>query len=265
MEDWLSPEEIEEYVLDNQRLVHYLIKRFDVAPSDYDDVAQIGMMGLIKAAQTFNRSKDIRFATYASRCINNEILMHFRRENRYVGNRSLDEPLNPDSDKEEITLGSIIASPGSNFVELIENIETFLALINIILNLLYSRERLIMLYKMSGYKHKTIAQKLGVSRSWVARLENKIKEKLKIYLDNTNKFVPTFKFEIFKSSYKLSFISKDIKLAMTLQNLVSTQHWECNINYDGECIEIRIPRTPEYFWYIPELIKEIDNYGIKYQ
>jgi len=264
MEGWLSPEEVEKYVLDNQKLVHYLIKKLDVAPSDYDDIVQIGMMGLTKAAQTFNRSKNIKFSTYASRCINNEILMYYRKENKRAGDRSLDEPINPDSDGEEISLGSTIASPGSLFVEEIENREIFLLTMNIILNLLNSRQRLIILYRMSGDKQETIAKKLDLSRSYVSRVESQTKEKIKAYLKKKEEFVETFKFEIVKSSYRLSFISKTIELAMTLQNLVFTQHWECNIHYDGEHIEIQVPRTPEYFWYIPELIKKIENYEIEY-
>lgn len=264
MEEWLSPEEVEKYVVENQRLVHYLMKRFDVAPSDYDDVAQIGMMGLTKAAQTFNQSKDIKFATYASRCINNEILMYFRRENKRAGDVSLDEPINIDAEGNELTLGDKIPSPSSLFVEEIENREIFLLTMNIILNFLNPRERFIILHEISGTNQRNIAEKLDISQSYISRLIPRIKKKIQKCFDDMEQCYEFFCFSMTKNSYQIDFHSTDIDLAMTLQSIVSASHSECIVHYDGEHITIRIPANLEYFSYIAELIKEIENYEIKY-
>ena len=133
------------------------------------------------------------------------------------------------------------------------------------LNFLDLRERLVMLYMMSGDKQHVIANRLNVSRSQISRIESKAKEKIKVCLENKEKFIQSFKFDIVNSVYKLVFSSTDINLAKTLQNLVFTSCWHCNIYYDGNNVTIRIPRNPEYFWYIAELINEIDNYKIEYQ
>lgn len=88
MEIRLEPE-VQEKVLKNQRLVHHILKKKKINPSDYDDLLQIGMMGLTKAAMTFDETKEIKFSTYAGRCIENEINMHFRKNRNDMRNVSL--------------------------------------------------------------------------------------------------------------------------------------------------------------------------------
>jgi len=265
MEGWLSPEDVEKYVLKNQRLVHYLAKRFDVAPSYYEDIVQIGTMGLIKAAKTFNQAKDIKFSTYASRCINNEILMHFRKENKHAGDVSLDEPINIDDEGKELTLGDTISSPSSLFVEEMEEKESFLKVISIILNFLNPRERFIILHEISGTDQRTIGKKLNISQSYISRLVPKIKKKIQKCFNSIEQYDGFFRFSMKGNLYQIKFASEDIDLAMTLQSLLFTSNWRCDIYFDGENITIRIPANLEYFSYIAELIKEIDDYEMKYQ
>ena len=111
--------EKEHLVLDNQRLVHYLVQKLGVTPnsSEYEDIVSIGTLGLVKAAITFDSSKKITFATYASRCINNEIFMHYRKANKYANDISINEPIGNDGEGKELTLGDTIAHSESDFLK----------------------------------------------------------------------------------------------------------------------------------------------------
>ena len=138
----------EHLVLDNQRLVHYLVQKLGVAPnsSDYEDIVSIGTIGLVKAAITFDTSKNITFATYASRCINNEIFMHYRKANKYANDISIDEPIGDDGEGKELTLVDTIADPDSNFVEKIVDKEEFIKVVGTVLNCLEGKHRIALLY-----------------------------------------------------------------------------------------------------------------------
>ena len=257
-------EEREKLILQNRRLVYYLAKRFDVAPSEYDDVISIGTIGLIKAATTFDKSKKVRFSTYASRCINNEILMYYREKKRYSRDISLDEPINIDDEGDELTLGDKIPGPGSAFVEVLEEKDIFLRTMGIILNLLDSRERFVILHKMSGAKQKYIGKALRISQSYVARLVKKIVEKIEAHLECSEQFEEFYFYSssIIGDLYQISFEMPDKLCVSSLQNLVANEGWTCKIQYDGKRIRIQIPKEQEYFYYIPQLIEEIENYRI---
>lgn len=169
----------------NLRLVVFIAKRYESNPIFMEDLISIGSIGLIKAVNTFKRDKGIKLVTYASRCIENEILMHLRKKNRRKLEVSFDEPLNVDYDGNELLLSDIIGtSPDlvtSEFTRKEEQRELMLAL-----NSLKQRERLIMQMRY-GIAHEELTQKdiatiLGISQSYISRLEKKIIQKLKGYL-----------------------------------------------------------------------------------
>ena len=130
--------EKKQFVLENQRLVHYLVQKMGVLPnsSEYEDITSIGTIGLIKAAITFDSSKKINFSTYASKCINNEIFMYYRKTKKYANEVPIDKPIGKDMEGNELTLEDIIEHPKSNFDEEIVNKEAFVQVVNIILNYL---------------------------------------------------------------------------------------------------------------------------------
>lgn len=159
-------------VLDNQGLVHYLVNKFGITKtsSEYEDLVAIGTIGLIKAAITFDISRSIKFATYASRCINNEILMHYRKAKLYANDISIYEPIINDYEGNELTLEDMIGDLESNFVEKIENKGEFANLLNIVLNFLKGKYRIVLLYRMGNLIQKEIADKINLSQSYVARI-----------------------------------------------------------------------------------------------
>lgn len=162
----------------NLRLVVYIARRFDNTGTPIEDLISIGSIGLIKAIETFNTEKNIKLATYASRCIENEILMHLRKTSRMRGEVSLDEPLNSDADGNELLLSDIL---GTDEHIITENVEKKIERQHMFhaINLLGERERYIMecRFGLNGkieMTQKEVADHLGISQSYISRLEKKI-------------------------------------------------------------------------------------------
>ncbi|MBQ7236317.1 MAG: sigma-70 family RNA polymerase sigma factor, partial [Clostridia bacterium] len=150
---------------------------------DLDDLVSVGTIGLIKAVNSFNADKNIKLATYASRCIENEILMHLRRTVKLKSEVSFDEPLNTDWEGNELMLSDVMGTDGDVVYKKIENgVET--ELLGVALTKLNDREREIMelRYGLGGSEEKTqreVADMLGISQSYISRLEKRIIVRLK--------------------------------------------------------------------------------------
>lgn len=169
----------------NLRLVVYIAKKFDNTGIGVEDLISIGTIGLIKSIHTFNPDKNIKLATYASRCIENEILMYLRRNNKTKLEVSIDEPLNVDWDGNELLLSDILGTDEDTIYRDLENEAEHKLLIKAI-NCLSSREKLIVqmrygLTSNSGEEktQKEVADMLGISQSYISRLEKKIMQRLK--------------------------------------------------------------------------------------
>lgn len=169
----------------NLRLVVYIAKKFDNTSVGVEDLISIGTIGLIKAINTFNRDKNIKLATYASRCIENEILMYLRRNNKTKMEVSIDEPLNVDWDGNELLLSDILGTDEDVIYKNIET-ETEKSLLNLAVSRLSPREKKIVqlrygLGKEDGEEmtQKEVADLLGISQSYISRLEKKIMKRLK--------------------------------------------------------------------------------------
>lgn len=169
----------------NLRLVVYIAKKFDNTGVGVEDLISIGTIGLIKAINTFNRNKNIKLATYASRCIENEILMYLRRNSKLRMEVSIDEPLNVDWDGNELLLSDILGTDEDIIYRDLEN-EVERKLLKKALSKLSKREKMIIELRF-GLNHpngremtqKEVADLLGISQSYISRLEKKIIGRLK--------------------------------------------------------------------------------------
>ena len=167
----------------NLRLVVYISKKFENSGVNIEDLISIGTIGLMKAINTFDVHKNIKLATYASRCIENEILMYLRRNNRTKNEVSIDEPLNTDGDGNELLLADILGSEDDCVFKNLET-EADKVIIGEYLNNLNPRERNIMELRF-GFKcgeektQKEVADLLGISQSYISRIEKKIIHKMK--------------------------------------------------------------------------------------
>ena len=167
----------------NLRLVVYIAKRFDNTGASLEDLVSIGTIGLIKAINTFKADKNIKLATYASRCIENEILMYIRKHSGTRAEVSIDEPLNVDWDGNELLLSDILGSEDDSISYEIEQFEERMAVRRAVESLEPREREIIELrYGMSGKKEMTqkeVADRLGISQSYISRLEKKILARLK--------------------------------------------------------------------------------------
>lgn len=179
----------EKLITHNLRLVVYISKKFETSAAGTEDLVSIGTIGLIKAVNTFQPDKNIKLATYASRCIENEILMYLRKTAAQKCEISLDEPLNIDWDGNELLLSDVLGSDGEEVGKEVEKEDEKQLLLKLIDNLCpREREIMQMRFGMSGYDEltqKEVADYLGISQSYISRLEKKIIVKLKKQIEKT--------------------------------------------------------------------------------
>lgn len=171
----------------NIRLVVYIAKKFDNSGMELDDLISIGAIGLIKAVKTYSLDKNIKLATYASRCIENEILMQLRKNTRIKNEVSLDEPLSSDGEGNELLLADIIPVEEDSVSKGVETSSDKQILFNVIRKL-DVREQKIMIYRfgLNGEEEKTqkeVADMMGISQSYISRIEKKILNKIKLKLE----------------------------------------------------------------------------------
>lgn len=167
----------------NLRLVVYIARKFENTGVGIEDLVSIGTIGLIKAVNTFDPAKRIKLATYASRCIENEILMHLRRSNKTKSEISFDEPLNIDWDGNELLLSDVLGTDNDIIYKSLEE-EIDKKLLHAAMKKLNPREKKIMelRFGLKGGQEKTqkeVADYLGISQSYISRLEKRIIKRLK--------------------------------------------------------------------------------------
>lgn len=182
-----DPKGREKLIVHNLRLVVYIAKKFESTGICVDDLVSIGTIGLIKAVNTFSPEKNIKLATYASRCIENEILMFLRKSSQHRNDISIDEPMNIDWDGNELLLSDILGTDEDTVNSSIED-DAEKAVLRETVASLPQRERIIMEMRFGMKTGKEMTQKevadvIGISQSYISRLEKKIIKKLKKELD----------------------------------------------------------------------------------
>lgn len=180
----LGEEKIKDKLIEhNLRLVVYIARKFDNTGIELDDLISIGTIGLIKAINSYNPEKKIKLATFASRCIENEILMFLRRTQKIKGEVSFDEPLNVDWEGNELVLGDVLGTDPDIVSKGLEK-ESERVLLSNALKALNKKEKLIVnlrfgLCGSAALTQKEVAVVMGISQSYISRLEKKIVKKLK--------------------------------------------------------------------------------------
>lgn len=176
-------------IVRNLRLVVFIAKKFEYGYSNLEDLISIGTIGLIKAVKTFCPEKNIKLATYASRCIENEILMYLRKISQTKGEVSIEDPINTDSEGNELIFSDVISDSENLEVKLEQESENKTLLE--IVKKLSEREKVIIelrfgLFGKKELTQKEVADSLGISQSYISRLEKKIIEKLKTEMNKVS-------------------------------------------------------------------------------
>ena len=173
----------EKLIEHNLRLVVFLAKKYENTGVDLEDLVSIGSIGLIKGINTFSSSKNIKLATYISRCIDNEILMYLRKNKKIKCEVSIDQALSYDTDGNELHLEDVIGTDKDLICKNIEDKNDKKVMISEILNLKpRDREIMVLRYGLLGsdeYTQKEVAEKLGISQSYISRIEKKVIKRLK--------------------------------------------------------------------------------------
>jgi RNA polymerase sporulation-specific sigma factor len=176
----------------NLRLVAHIVKKYDSNTNDQDDLISIGTIGLIKGVDSFSNKHGTRITTYCARCIENEILMYFRSNNKNSKNISLNESVGFDKDGNDITILDILKAPKPDFIDEIDKKDNIQLLLTY-LNILSPREKEIIIRRYGLYNHieqtqKVIAKELKISRSYVSRIEKRALTKiLREFIKNNQK------------------------------------------------------------------------------
>lgn len=265
----LDPEK-EKLVLQNRNFVHHIVRQLGIPPSDYEDVVSIGTIGLIKAANTFDNSKNTKFLTYASRCIKNEIFMYFRNKKSNVVEVSLEGTILYDKDEGGPILANIVSNEEENLAEKIEKKLLVENLISIILNLLKSRKRILMLYKIAGMSQSDISEIFNVSQSCISKLTKRSIKQIKSYFFVKDQFKEVFSMSIVDDSYKITFSSQDVSnfnkiFSNTLTKLTSIKDIpNFKISCTKERIIIQLPADPESFIFIAKIVEQIDEFVLEF-
>ena len=183
----------------NLRLVAHIVKKFETHPGDTDDLISIGTIGLIKGVDSFSSNKGVKITTYCARCIENEILMYFRSNNKYNKDVSINEAVGYDKDGNEIAIQDVLKSSKPDFIEDI-NMKDHILLLQKYMKVLLPREREILvrrygLYNQEKQTQKEIAKKLHISRSYVSRIEKRALTKILREFIKENKYDPGQKHE----------------------------------------------------------------------
>ncbi|MBQ7173538.1 MAG: RNA polymerase sporulation sigma factor SigK [Clostridia bacterium] len=173
----------EKLILHNLRLVSHIVRKYYAASADQEDLISIGTVGLVKAVDRFNEERGSKFATYAARCIQNEILMHFRAQKKHTSDVSINETIDVDRDGNPLSYMDVICTE-EDFAEEVQRKILTTSMLRSLETVLSSRERQIvkLRYGLSGGEAKTqkeVADLLGISRSYVSRIEKSALQKLK--------------------------------------------------------------------------------------
>lgn len=260
---------LQQMILDNRNLVHHLIKTLNISRNfiEYEDLVSIGTIGLIKAANSFDLSKNVIFSNYACTCIKNEIFIYYNKNKKHVNDISLEAFTTFTENNHTINLQDRLEHPDSDFVEKILKTETFTELINIILNCLSQTEKIIMLYRLRNISQSDISKILKFSQSYISKVEKKAILKIKETINHQFNYTEIFSMSTLEDYYQITILPKDINnfkkvFSLILKKLKSVTNINFNIKYTKKQIIFQISRQLEAFPFWAQILLEFEKYNI---
>lgn len=261
--------EKKDLVINNQGLVNHQLWKFEITfkNSHYNDLVSTGNLALTKAAITFDPSKKFVFATYASCCIANEIRMYFRKENKYEKNISIEEIITESDKGNGLKVEDVLKDPYNLEEKIIEKTE-YVRLMNIILNCLDGKERLVLLYLIAEKPQKEIVENLGISQSYISRLQKRAIRKTKEIALEEQKYQSKINVEISQNSeyeYEIIFGLKNIvrdkekiqKISKCIKNMKKKFYFQ--IEYQKGNVKIQIFPYPEAINLLAKFIQKMEE------
>lgn len=260
---------LQQMILDNRNLVHHLIKTLNISRNfiEYEDLVSIGTIGLIKAANSFDLSKNVIFSNYACTCIKNEIFIYYNKNKKHVNDISLEAFTTFTENNHTINLQDRLEHPDSDFVEKILKTETFTELINIILNCLSQTEKIIMLYRLGNISQSDISKILKFSQSYISKVEKKAILKIKETINHQFNYTEIFSMSTLEDYYQITILPKNINnfkkvFSLILKKLKSVTNINFNIKCTKKQIIFQISRQLEAFPFWAQILLEFEKYNI---
>lgn len=261
--------EIERLIEQNLSLVKFVVKKyFTLNNNDFDDLVALGNIGLLKAAQTFDDSKNIKFSVYAIPCIKNEINMHLRKKSFY-NYISLTTPISADPEGHVLMLSDCISDSSSNFSKNFENQEEFAKFISIVLNVLHTKEKFVILYTLAGINQYIIGEILDINQPYVSRLISWAREKLTFHLKSERHFDEIFSVKHESNNlYKMTFSSDDVEnFDEIFANFSQNSNFIKNLSgfkivLSKNTFTVFFIAEQDVFLYLAYLMQKIDGYII---
>ncbi|MDR0978380.1 MAG: sigma-70 family RNA polymerase sigma factor [Lachnospiraceae bacterium] len=262
----------QEMVLKNRKLVFYVLNRLgNILPGEYEDLVSIGYFALVKAVQNFDESKNMKFSTYAITCIKNELLQELRKNNikqQYLSTLSLDGPIpNRGNDISDLSIVDMI-SDDLDIEDHIENADTIARIISYILNCIPHNIAAIVLLSTSDLSQKEIASILGISRSYVSRLENKgYSQTLKNYLYEHEE---VFKVSIKEHRFQIVFFDSDVDIfkqfwSDLLKSMIDVDNLlEFKINCIEDQVTLLLPFDINSFILLASILEKVNFFKMIY-
>lgn len=261
----------EERVLQNMNLVYYLVKKNYCNHYQREDLEQIGMIGLIKASATFKEDKGIQFATYAARCILNEINMFLRSDKKFLSYAHFEDIRHVDSEGNDLTLGDVIEDPNSfDYIENSAMLEELQKGISILLNELPARISCMMLLTIAGLLQQEIADLFGLSQSYISRIIRKSGRRIKSFENGYKPTKEVFEVEIKNDKMVITFSTSDVAnfreaVSRFLLNIGETKiKEEFEISYENGKAILQTWLDETSLKIVAMLIAELNNFQISY-
>lgn len=254
----ITSKEQEELVLSNIKLVHYIVRKLNLNNNMYEDNVSVGTIGLVKAAITYEPSKEIKFATYAEKCITNEIFMFLRRSRKKQAN---EVSMSTETVEEgNLTLEDTIPSHEEAVEDQIIRNESTERIISIMLNELKPKETMCIFYKMVGKKQQEIAEILHFAQSYISRMEKSVMSKIATYMEM--KILPEGEFRVENADngeYKISSSNKETIRTITEALKSIKKRPYCKVICSADLLTIRIMPYEECFEFMAEIVGKLYN------
>lgn len=254
----------EQLVKDNLGLVGIILARYDVGYDERDDFFQIGCIGLCKAAEGFDRSKNIKFSTYAAQCIQNEILMEFRNRKTKKWKKMCNmlyfsSPVNMHNDNEGLVVEDIIFDENQNIEAKKEKVDLVEHVLNYIVNKMDPRERYILLCRAGGIKQEVIANDLGISQSFTSRLAERAASSAEKVIESNRKTDGRYQMKLMDGEIQISFEGEKEQLRNALCKINLDYVQKFTVEYSGNRLTLKVPADADSLPFIGKFLEAVEE------
>lgn len=252
-------ERVTSLVTSNYGLVIFTARKYAVNYQDMDDLVQAGSVGLIKAATTYDQSRNISFATYAVTCIQNEVWQELKRKNKYQDDIPLDSPIRKQDDT-RVHVEDTIADERQDFEKKGEIVEYLEMVLRHIMNTLNSRERYVLLCRAGGITQDELAEELQVSQSFTSRIEKNSIKKLKRFVNFNKEVTGPYHVVVKDSMVEITCTGTEEQMNEVMRKIDFRETVpKFTINYDGEKLKLKVPGDPESMPFVAKILNVIEN------